>query len=240
MRLMKKRNNIFDSKVVNKPWGYEYVIFKIKKKIGITFLNINPKKETSLHAHSAKKTAFIILNGDAHVQIGLYKKNTFKTKTLSRQVFRKGLFHKLSNRSNKPIQALEFETPYDKLDLIRIKDKYGRKKKPYENREKMYEKNGNFIEFNKPKKNHQNVYFFSNTAIILRYISTHKNLNLKDKNSSVALLEGKVLDNKNRSVIGVGEVVKTQTLKILMKNFKYRGKILVLIATKKKFFKNES
>lgn len=240
MRLMKKKNNIYDSKVVIKPWGYEYVIFKIKKKLCITYLNIEPKKETSLHAHSEKKTAFIILNGDAHVQIGLYKKNTFKTKPLSRQVFRKGLFHKLSNRSRKSIQALEFETPYDKLDLIRIKDKYGRKKKPYENQEKMYEKNGNFTEFKKPKKNGQNVYFFNNTAIILRYISIHKDLNLKDKNSSVALLEGKVVDNKNKSVIDVGEVVKTQTLKILMKNFKFKRKILVLIATKKKFLKNES
>ena len=42
--------------------------------MGITFLNIKYNHKTSLHCHPNKKTGFIILDGRAEVQIGIYKK----------------------------------------------------------------------------------------------------------------------------------------------------------------------
>ena len=53
-------------------------------------------------------------------------------KSLSRLVFRPGLFHSIKAESKEGIYALEFETPYKKNDLLRFKDNYGRKKKDYE------------------------------------------------------------------------------------------------------------
>ena len=76
-----------------------------------------------------KKTGFIILNGKASVQIGIYKKNIKIYNSLSRLVLRPGLFHSLKAVSKKGLTALEFETPYDKNDLVRFEDRYGREKK---------------------------------------------------------------------------------------------------------------
>ena len=87
--------------IVKKPWGYEYVIYSDKNKIVINNLNINFKKQTSLHCHPKKKTGFIILKGKAKVQIGIYKKNSKIFGPNSRLVFRPGLFHSL--KSNKKV-----------------------------------------------------------------------------------------------------------------------------------------
>ena len=113
----KSKKNYENSNVI-KTWGNEYVIYKDKKKIALTLLKINPKKETSLHCHSEKKTGFIILNLKAKVQVGIYKKNTLIYNPISRLIFRPGLFHKLINPSNKKeLYVLELETPYKKYDL---------------------------------------------------------------------------------------------------------------------------
>ena len=61
--------------------------------------------------------------------IGIYKKNTKCYNPMSRLVFRKGLFHSLKAKSKTGLYAIEFETPYLKKDLVRLKDNYGRKKK---------------------------------------------------------------------------------------------------------------
>ena len=77
---MKKNYN---NRVILKPWGEEYVIFKDKKKIAITYLKLKKGFSTSLHCHPNKKTGFLILKGTAEVQVGIYKKNIKKYKPLS-------------------------------------------------------------------------------------------------------------------------------------------------------------
>ena len=79
-----------------------------------------------------EKTGFIILKGPALVQIGIYKKIK-KFNSLSRLVFRPGLFHSLKVISKKAY-ALEFEVPYIKKDLIRSRIDMGGKIK-YEGKE---------------------------------------------------------------------------------------------------------
>ena len=66
-----KSDKIFDENVVLKPWGNEYVILR-NKKLCITQLRITPKVLLSLHCH-VKKTGFIVLEGKASIQLGLYK-----------------------------------------------------------------------------------------------------------------------------------------------------------------------
>ena len=73
---MKDIEDFYTKKIVSKPWGYEYIIFKNQKKLALIFLKIFNKKQTSLHCHPNKKTGFIILSGTAKVQIGIYKKNS--------------------------------------------------------------------------------------------------------------------------------------------------------------------
>ena len=70
----------------------------------------------------------------------------------------RGLFHPIKSLSKGGLLALEFETPVDKNDLVRFKDKYGRKKI-------MKEKNIRILQTqillnlrNQQKKTHKNLF----------------------------------------------------------------------------------
>ena len=90
---MKNNDKQYDKKIVTKPWGYEYVAYREKNKLAVTFLNIFKGKSTSLHCHPLKKTGFILLEGKAKIQLGLWKAETKIYKAPSKLMIRTGLFH---------------------------------------------------------------------------------------------------------------------------------------------------
>tara|TARA_Y100001970_G_scaffold170427_1_gene208289 strand:- start:5743 stop:6477 length:735 start_codon:yes stop_codon:yes gene_type:complete len=234
-----KQNNIYNKRAVIKPWGYEYIVYDDKDKIGITFLNIKYKHKTSLHCHPNKKTGFIILDGRAEVQIGIYKKNAKYFDPMSRLVFRQGLFHSLKARSKSGLYALEFETPYNKKDLVRLKDDYGRKKKSYEGKGFTRNLDSDKIKFSKPKLGEKNIYRFNNIEISLEKTSNLDNLSSKD-DSSLAILDGYLVDKNGIKAISYGEIIKTSTLKILYKNFKIKEPLVILRVYKTKIKKKKN
>ncbi len=211
-------NKIYNNYLVKKPWGEEYTIFSDRKKIAITLVKINPKKSTSLHSHPSKKTGFIILKGSPKIQIGIHKKNTWKSKVLSILVLRPGLFHSISNINKKSdVIALEFETPYKKRDLIRFKDRYGRQNKGYENKKFMKKLDSNNITF-KNTNDKQRYNLFGKDITITKIKSRDQILKLSNKSVS-AILDGVIVDKNKKSVISFGEIIKTKTLKMLTKQF---------------------
>tara|TARA_B100000965_G_scaffold393355_1_gene404078 strand:- start:380 stop:1126 length:747 start_codon:yes stop_codon:yes gene_type:complete len=226
--------NFYSNRIVKKPWGYEYVIYNSLNRLAITYVYINNKKSTSLHCHPKKKTGFIILKGTALVQIGIYKKNKKRFKSLSRLVFRPGLFHSLKAISKKGMSALEFEIPYKKNDLIRFEDKYGRRNKDYEGSKFTSIIKPNLIKFAKPSKKKRNTYQLDGVEISIERTKNLKNLSTQDANSSTAILEGKITDKKNQEVISYGEIVKSSTLKILSKKYKIKKPLLILNVKKNK------
>ena len=172
---MKNKNlKNYDNRVVIKPWGEEYNIFRNKKKIAITYLKMNKGFSTSLHCHPSKKTGFLILKGTAEVQIGIYKKNIKKYPPMSILVLRPGLFHRISASKKSNLFALEIENPYLKKDLIRMEDNYGRKNQDYENLSKTKEIAKENVIFKKPKINQKNIYHLNGIEISLAY---YKNFN---------------------------------------------------------------
>jgi mannose-6-phosphate isomerase-like protein (cupin superfamily) len=211
------KNNFYDKNIFIKPWGFEYVIFRKKKKVGITFLKIFQGKKTSLHCHTKKKTGFIILNGQALVQVGLYKYNKKKYGPLSRLVFRPGLFHSLKAISKKGVEALEFESPFDKLDLVRFKDDYGRKDRPYEGIEFTKRLDKSFIKFR--NRSNKNSYKFNNTLVKIKKVKKFTRLIKQDYKTSVSILSGEIKDKNGNIIISTGEVVRFSTLKILSRNY---------------------
>jgi len=227
-------NNFYSNKLVKKPWGYEYVIYNSLNRMAITYVHIDSKKSTSLHCHPKKKTGFIIIKGTALVQIGIYKKNKKKFKSLSRLVVRPGLFHSLKAVSKNGMSALEFETPYNKADLIRFEDRYGRKNKSYEGSKFTSSIRDDLMKFKKPKKNKKNVYKLDDVVITLERTKNLKNLSTKDSSSSTAILEGKIFDKKNQEVISYGEIVKSSTLKILSKKYIVKKPLLILNVKRKR------
>ncbi len=235
---MMKKNDFYNTKVVNKPWGYEYVIYYDKKKLAITFLKIENGQKTSLHCHTKKKTGFIILGGKAEVQYGIYKKNVKLMKPLSRLIFRPGLFHSIKSVSDDGLYLLETENPYDKVDLVRLEDKYGRKSKKYEGKNFTSNLDPSLVKFKKPKIGKKNFYKFNDLDIIIEKTDKLSKILKEDYYSSTAILEGSLVDNRKQHVISAGEIVKTSTLKILSKSFAMSKPLVILNVIKNKKIKN--
>ena len=229
MTLIDKR---YDKKIVPKPWGYEYVIYRYKNDLSVTCLHIDFKKKTSLHCHPTKKTGFILLDGEANIQLGLYKSGVKRYKAPSKLMIRSGLFHQIQSKSKKGLIALEFETPYKKNDLVRFEDNYGRENTPYEGKNKMIKKQINHLQFKIPKENQKNTYDFKNLKITTEvHVNTKKLIN-RPKNTIFAILEGGLKDNRGQLVLSPGDIVRTDTIKKLSKIFKIKNKLAILTCKK--------
>ena len=231
---MNKDNSFYRNRVVYKPWGYEHVVYSDSNRLAITLVRINYGHKTSLHCHPRKKTGFIILDGKALVQIGIYKSSGKRFGSLSRLVFRPGLFHSIKAISKSGLHALEFETPFKKNDLVRFQDDYGRQAKHYEGRKFTKNIGSNFIKFKKPKLGKKQKYNFNNLEILLEVRKNLKNLTKRDDKTTSAILDGKIVDNKGNNVISYGEIVKTSTLRILSDAFKIKKPLTILRVSKKK------
>ena len=232
---MDKTNSFYSNRVVYKPWGYEYVIYNNTNRLAITLVRIKSGHKTSLHCHPKKKTGFIILDGKALVQIGIYKKNRKHFNSLSRLVFRPGLFHSIKAVSKQGLYALEFETPFKKNDLLRFEDDYGRQFKHYEGK-KFTKKlsDTDLIKFKKPKIGKKQKYSFNNLELLLEVRKNIKNFVKKDDKTTSAILDGSIVDNKGQNVISFGEIVKTSTLRILSDKFKIKKPITIMRVSRKK------
>ena len=108
--------------------------------MSVTLLQINNNKSTSLHCHPQKKTGFVLLDGKALIQLGLWKSERKIFNSPSKLMIRTGLFHSIKCISKKPLLALELETPVNKNDLVRYNDKYGRAKNPTKKEIKLLKK----------------------------------------------------------------------------------------------------
>ena len=224
------KKNFYDDRVVLKPWGYEYTLFKINSHCRVVFVHIKYKKKTSLHCHPSKNTGFIILDGNAKVQIGIYKRNKKIYRPLKRLVLRKGLYHSLESVSKKGLYALEFEFPANERDLLRFQDFYGREKKKYEGKKST--KLHNFFRFNKLGSKDQS-FIHNNKIIEILTIKTKNDFKKISKLSLICILKG-TLTNKEKIVgLKYGEIMKGKTLLIFLKKFELdKYKSLVLMSVK--------
>lgn len=225
---MNKTDSFYDNKVVRKPWGYEYTIYRNSNKLSITFLRIKHNQSTSLHCHPKKKTGFIILDGKAKIQLGLYESNSEYYLAPSKLMIRTGLFHSIKAVSKKGIYALEFETPVNKLDLIRFKDNYGREFKPYEGKSFSEKIDSKFIKFKNPDFGKNQLYKVGRVKISLEKHKNFKKLVNKSNKTIFAILNGKIVDKKGRNVISYGDIIKTGTLKKLSEIFKIKKQLTIL------------
>lgn len=114
--------------VVNKPWGYEYLMYQ-NAFVAVWILNITAQNATSLHCHIHKKTSLIVLDGTAMTSTldGRYLRHAMEGIILE-----PGVFHSTRAISPEGIFLMEIESPPDKLDLVRLRDAYGRKGAGYE------------------------------------------------------------------------------------------------------------
>ena len=147
-------------------------------------------------------------------------------------VLRPGLFHRIKASNNNNLYALEIENPYLKNDLIRMKDNYGRNKKGYESLKNSRALTNNDTIFETPNLSKKKRYKLNDIKIDISYYKNFKSLKSYDDKSVSIILDGKIISEKNKTVITTGEIVKSYTLKQLVSYFKVDGKILLLRASK--------
>jgi mannose-6-phosphate isomerase-like protein (cupin superfamily) len=116
------------NEVIAKPWGHEYRAYA-DSIYDVWKLSIAEGQSTSVHCHPRKETMLLCLAGRGRVHL---LNHTRPLAALDYVHLRKGIFHGTENVGNTPLELIEVETPRNKLDLVRIQDKYGRKGKGYE------------------------------------------------------------------------------------------------------------
>ena len=225
---MKNRSKFYDQRTVYKPWGYEYTIYRNLNHLSVTLLKINYNQETSLHCHPKKKTGFIIVDGRALIQLGLWKSSAEYYKAPSKLMIRTGLFHSIKSVSKKGVFALEFETPVNKNDLVRFKDSYGRAFKPYEGKKFTKKIGQKFIKFKKPKFGKNQIYKIGSVSISLEVHRDFKNLINKKMSTIFAILDGGVTDKYGRNILSYGDIIRTGTLNKLSEIFIIKKHLTVL------------
>jgi GDP-L-fucose synthase len=119
--------------VVLKPWGYEFLVYE-NSSVAVWFLYIKNNFSTSMHCHPNKKTSLVVLDGNAY-------SNTFAERTYldsnEALIINKGVFHSTKSLSRDGLLMMEIETPPDKTDLVRLRDRYGRQNNGYEGTSEM-------------------------------------------------------------------------------------------------------
>lgn len=156
-RDLEKSNFDYANVIVKKPWGYEYLVFE-NDFVAIWMLHIVRKHRTSMHAHLNKKTALILLSGNASCY---HPKGEIKLEPLDGIIIERGAFHSTEAFSVLPIQPLsengilviEIESPPAKTDLVRVKDEYGRKRVSYEGIDRMVFEPKKCLKLKWPKNN---------------------------------------------------------------------------------------
>lgn len=158
--------------VVQKPWGYEYLIFS-NQTVAVWILYLESGAETSMHCHPNKKTSLVVLEGKVRCSTLAGSQERFSGEGV---LIEKGVFHQTRAISTSGAFVMEVETPVNKHDLVRLKDKYGREGKGYETVDKnpVDLKNDHYFSF-------QNAHFydkhFLEHSASFRKIAEPKSLN---------------------------------------------------------------
>lgn len=207
----------FDYKglVVNKPWGYEYLLFE-NDFVAIWILHLKFNESTSLHCHPQKKTSLIVLSGEVHVST---LSDNFVFKQREGLIIDKGVFHSSKAISPAGLFLMEIETPPNKTDLVRLKDEYGRQGKGYENVQQMtrelsaYE----YCDFHDLPLNGKcckDYNFLGGSIKIVRgLIQDIVEYHLKNlEHPTICLLENNMIDINNIIVLETGEATEKELL----------------------------
>ena len=204
----------YSKAIVKKPWGYEYLIYS-NGVAAVWVLYIKKGSQTSMHCHRAKKTSLIVLSGDVMCST-LNEK--IKRKPGDGLCIDKSIFHSTKSLSKEGSFVMEIETPVNKRDLVRLKDKYGRVGKGYETAENysFNVHNYNYISFIDPKVFYNTKKKFGRCSISLLKFKDDGEFreNFLSKNiTAVGILKGTIFDVGRNLCLGVGDTLDIKKIK---------------------------
>jgi len=199
----------FSKIIVNKPWGYEYLLTSTPL-VEVWHLSLDYLKSTSVHCHPNKKTALIVLDGKAQFSS---LNESIELSPLDAVVMDSGVFHSTQSLSKKGLKLLEIETPPMKHDLIRMKDNYGRAGKGYEGiKEMQLAKNNTYINFD--DKTHARKKFCGK-EVCFSFVEDKKDFSKKTflKKSELSVILSGFIRSNNKLLYKLGDVVSTKELR---------------------------
>lgn len=112
----------FENCVVLKPWGFEFQVFD-NGRASVWMLCIKPGQGTSVHCHFGKSARFVPLAGTVVVRTNEEVRSLTFPHSAEVQRYE---FHAVGNPGAEDLWLIEIESPSNKDDLFRLRDKYGR------------------------------------------------------------------------------------------------------------------
>ncbi len=201
----------FDYKgiVVNKPWGYEYLLFE-NDHVAIWILFLKGGSQTSMHCHPKKKTSLYVLDGSVKTS-SLCDIHSLTCRDCI--MIDKATFHSTASDCEDGAFIMEIESPPEKTDLVRLQDKYGRENKGYEAGKELsvntqdYEYHDFHNDIYEERKIIQKVIKNSNVVLHNREDWGSFYEEVKQKHfCTISFLDTDVLDNSGEVVLSVGDI----------------------------------
>lgn len=217
----------YDGIVVNKPWGYEYLMYE-SDKIGLWYLHIKQGKQTSLHCHPGKKTGYILLAGEAQVS---FLNDSTHLKAVSKLMIREGLFHSTKALSPDGIHVIEVESPPDKTNLVRLDDAYGRKEQPYEGGDAIVPMTEDCITFAPPENGEPLSYMVHGTRLTIETLSDVSILKTRPPGDIILVMDGGLVSKTDDPIVSSGDVVTISTFNRLAETFTAPAGITLMTVT---------
>lgn len=200
--------------IVGKPWGWETAIYQ-SPEAEVWLLSINKGEQTSLHCHPNKKTALAVVGGCAKVHL---LSTVFPLLPSEKVNIRPTVFHQTECWSAQGTLLIELESPPDKTNIVRMRDKYGRAGKPYETKVvTRYDFRENLALGKQIKVGECDLTLFKTHPL---------SLNSLYEFHSIFILNGQ-LESNGFPVIAVGDATDPKTLFNLIKEFGYRDLTLL-------------
>lgn len=200
--------------VVKKPWGYEYLLFG-NESVAVWILYIKHGAQTSMHCHPKKRTSLVVLQGTAvcstlnedhalGVGDGLF--------------FERKVFHQTKSTSAQGTFVMEAESPVNKRDLVRLKDRYGREGLGYETSENysVNTQNYNYISLQGPEVHHNQKKQFGECSLTFTRVAEVKDLLALERqggNTALTVLRGQILDSRSQVVAETGDSLHAAELR---------------------------
>ncbi len=210
-------NDFYDysNVVVKKPWGYEYLIF-CNDIVAIWILHIQFGAQTSMHCHPNKKTSLVVLDGAVRCKT---LEKTFDFDALEGFMIDKGVFHQTTAISDSGAFLMEIETPVNKRDLVRLKDKYGREGEGYESKDKHSNNIQNYSYISLREQSHLKLYKkrFGQCSMMFSRLEENSTLanvidDFNDKDI-LAILSGGIACNSVTQDFSIGDTMSIGAIK---------------------------
>lgn len=192
--------------VVNKPWGYEYLLFE-NSYVAIWILFLKYNHSTSMHCHPTKKTSLHVLSGKV---ICSTLDGWMEKKKGEGLIIDDAVFHSTKALSRKGAFIMEIESPPNKKDLVRLKDGYGREELGYEGVNRMSKDFASYeyIDFHSDDYITRPTKFISGTSLKVCLYRNPQNIHdvLKQEDGEViCMLKGKLHDADGKVILSTGE-----------------------------------